>query len=95
MITELLIATDRQAIVSPEQHHNLTSPLGAKRNLFEDLPWMDLFGSLKPRAHAVCLDIWKQATSRLRELTVWSGIILGPLETGHTRITWKSVSAAP
>jgi hypothetical protein len=37
------------------------------------------------------LAILKQEMSRVRELMVWSGLILGPLKSGHTRVTWKTV----
>jgi ankyrin repeat protein len=44
---------------------------------------------------AVILAIPKRMMSRAREFMIYSGLILGPLEPGHTRITWKSVSSAP
>jgi hypothetical protein len=47
---------------------------------------------LKTRTHAIFLDVWNQGMGRIRESIVWSGLILGPLESGYTRITWKSVS---
>jgi hypothetical protein len=59
----------------------------------ENLPWKYSPGSLKTKTNAICLDVWKQGMSRIRESMIWSGLILGPLQSGHTRITWKNVSS--
>jgi ankyrin repeat protein len=90
LITEYLIATGRQAINSPEQQYNLPSPVESKPAL-ENLPWKKPSGSIKTKTNAICVDVWKQGMSRIRESMVWSGLILGPLQSGHTRITWKNV----
>jgi ankyrin repeat protein len=95
LITEYLIATDHQAISSPEQHDDLLLPLESEPDLLENLAWKQRSGSLKTRTQAICLDVWKQGTSRIRESIVWSGLILGPLQSGYTRITWKDVSSVP
>jgi ankyrin repeat protein len=93
-ISEHLLATDRQAINLPGQHHDLP-PLDFKRDLFENLHCRESSSILKTKTHAICLDLWKQGMSRIRDSIVWSGLILGPLEPGYTRITWKNVSSAP
>jgi ankyrin repeat protein len=95
LITEYFIATDHQAISSPEQHDDLLLPLESEPDLLENLAWKQRSGSLKTRTQAICLDVWKQGTSRIRESIVWSGLILGPLQSGYTRITWKDVSSVP
>jgi ankyrin repeat protein len=92
LITEYFIATGRQAINSPEQQHNPPPPMESKPAL-ENLPWKYSPGSLKTKTNAICLDVWKQGMSRIRESMIWSGLILGPLQSGHTRITWKNVSS--
>jgi hypothetical protein len=42
---------------------------------------------------ASILAVLKQTISRVRELMICSSLILGPLEPGYTRITWKNVSS--
>jgi ankyrin repeat protein len=87
-----LAAMDRPAINSAELDDGLPPPSYSRRDLFGVLPWKELIEHLEKRTHAMCLDIWKQGISRVRESMVWFGLILGPLEPGYTRITWKSVS---
>jgi hypothetical protein len=94
VFTEHLSVTDRQANNFPEQHHDIPSRLEHKRHLFDTIPWKESSRYLKTRTHAMCLGVWKQGRSRISETIVQSGLILGLLEPGYTRITWKTVSSA-
>jgi hypothetical protein len=62
------------------------------RELSGGLHWKVPLGHLNTRIYAIYLKVWDRGMSRVRELTVRSGLILGPLESGYTRITWKNVS---
>lgn len=103
LITEHFIATARQASSSTERLVGLVSPLehiSEQRayDIFPDMLWKEPFEYLKTRLarskiySSVPGSLEQRAMSRLRELMVWSGLILGPLKPGYTRITWKNVS---